>query len=66
LEKKWDKIKHLNILALHGKKDNIVDYKGQRAEIRTLFKNGINANFKLTNQKHILSEEFIKFIYDWL
>ena len=41
----WDKILQLNILALHGKRDNFVDYKPQRNEIKKLISHGIHADF---------------------
>lgn len=66
LNKNWNLIKDLQVLAIHGKRDNLVDYKPQRTEIIRLSKNGINANFKLINQKHIFSEEYIKEACDWL
>lgn len=66
LNENWNLINHLQILALHGMRDNIVDYKPQRSEIRRLEKKGINANFKLIDQKHIFNKVFINEIIDWL
>lgn len=66
LDENWRLVKDLQVLAIHGKRDNLVDYKPQRTEIIRLSKNGINANFKLINQKHIFNEEYIKEACDWL
>ncbi|WP_234571857.1 alpha/beta hydrolase [Rhodohalobacter sp. 614A] len=66
LNENWGLIKDLQVLAIHGKGDNKVDYKPQRTEIVRLSKNGINANFKLINQKHIFNVAYIKEACDWL
>jgi predicted esterase len=66
LNEDWDLISHINILAIHGKRDKLVDYKPQRSEIKRLIDNGVNAEFKLIDQKHIFNDEFISLIYDWL
>lgn len=66
LNEEWELISHLNILALHGKRDKLVDYKPQRSEIKRLTDNGVNAEFKLIDQKHIFNDEFISLICDWL
>lgn len=66
LAEKWEQISHLNILALHGKRDKLVDYKPQRNEIIRLVDKGIKADFKLIDQKHIFNDEFISLISDWL
>lgn len=66
LKGEWDLISHLNILALHGKHDKLVDYKPQRNEIGKLSDHCIKADFKLIDQKHIFNDEFIRLICDWL
>ena len=66
IEEKWELISHLNILALHGKRDKLVDYKPQRNEIKRLINQGVKADFKLIDQKHIFNDEFINLICDWL
>lgn len=66
LKGKWELISHLNILALHGKRDKLVDYKPQRSEIKKLANKGVNAEFKLIDQKHIFNDEFISLICVWL
>lgn len=62
----WDSISHMNILALHGNKDKLVDYIPQRNEIKTLLEKGIKADFILTEQKHIFNRKVIELICDWL
>lgn len=66
LDSNWESIQHLQVFALHGTLDNIVDYKPQRSEIKCLVDNGVSANFKLIDQKHIFNEEFVSEIMDWL
>lgn len=66
LNGKWELISHLNILALHGKRDKLVDYQPQRNEIKRLIDADVNADFKLIDQKHIFNDEFIGLICDWL
>ena len=66
LNNKWSSIKYLQILAIHGKRDKLVDYKPQRTEIKRLLKNGVNADFKLIDQKHIFNKDYMKEIWDWL
>ncbi|MDZ7719523.1 MAG: alpha/beta hydrolase [Balneolaceae bacterium] len=66
LNEDWELISHLNILALHGKRDKLVDYKPQRSEIKKMVDHGIHADFKLIDQKHIFNDDFISLICDWL
>lgn len=66
LKGKWELISHLNILALHGERDKLVDYQPQRNEINKLIDNDVKADFKLIDQKHIFNDEFISLICDWL
>lgn len=66
LKSNWKAIEHLQVLAIHGEKDNLVDYKRQRTEIKRLSKKGITADFKLIDQKHIFNRAFIHEACDWL
>lgn len=66
LNEEWNLIRDLHVFAIHGKRDKVVDYEPQRAEIKRLSMNGVNANFKLIDQKHILTNEYIEKAYDWL
>lgn len=66
LNSDWSSISHMNILAVHGKKDKLVDYKPQRNEIKRLQKKGIKADFKVIEQKHIFNKESTVPICDWL
>lgn len=66
LKGKWNEISGMNILALHGNKDNLVDYKPQRNEIKRLLKKGVKADFQLLKQKHIFNSKLTGLICDWL
>ena len=66
LDKNWELLHDLQVLAIHGSEDNVVDYKSQRTEIEQLSMNGVNANFKLLDQKHIFNKRSIECAYDWL
>ncbi|MDR9364077.1 MAG: dienelactone hydrolase family protein [Balneolaceae bacterium] len=66
LEEKWELISHLNILALHGEHDKLVDYQPQRNEIKRLINHNVSAEFKLIDQKHRFNDEFISLICEWL
>lgn len=66
LKGQWDLISHLNILALNGSIDKLVDYKPQRNEIKMLREKGIKADFQLTKQKHIFNSKLTGLICDWL
>jgi predicted esterase len=66
LEGKWELISHLNILALHGEHDKLVDYQPQRNEIKRLTNQRVSAEFKLIDQKHNFNDEFVSLICEWL
>jgi len=66
LNKNWSTIEHLQILALHGKKDDKVDYKSQQKEIEKLKKSGVRAELVLLDENHDFSAVYINEIYDWL
>lgn len=66
LENQWEEISNLNILALHGHEDKLVDYKPQRNEIKKLVVAGVKADFQLIKQKHIFDYKFTGPISDWL
>lgn len=65
LDDKWDKIKHLNIVALHGKKDEKVQYGSQQKEIESLRDKGVKAELILLNENHSFSENYIKRMLKW-
>lgn len=65
-EGKREVAKHINILALHGKDDESV-YPGPQKEcIELLKKEGFNANFKLVDAGHPLTEHSIAEAERWL
>ncbi len=66
LEGRWKRISHMNVLALHGSQDKLVDYKPQRNEIKRLREKGIKADFQLIKQKHIFNNKLTVLICDWL
>lgn len=65
LEGNWEQIRHLNIVALHGKKDDKVLYEPQQKEINILRENGVNAELKLLDENHSFSENYIQSIKKW-
>lgn len=62
----WNNLTHLNVLAVHGKNDNKVDYKNQEKEVRLMKKHGISSEFKLIDESHELNKNFIDTIINWL
>lgn len=66
LKGQWKKILHLKILALHGNKDKLVDYKPQRNEIKKLIGVDVKADFQLIKQNHIFNHKYTGLICDWL
>lgn len=65
-EGKRDQAKHLNILALHGKKDTSVYPDPQKEGIELLQEEGFNATFKLLNAGHELAPVYIDEATKWL
>jgi predicted esterase len=66
LNNEWDKISHMNVLALHGEKDDSVKAQSQKVEIEKLQKHGVSATFKSINEKHKLTNAFISEANHWL
>lgn len=62
----WEKIKHLNIVAIHGEQDQSVHFTPQQEEIDRLKSQDINAEMVLLKEKHIFSEEYVKSLNEWL
>jgi len=64
--KKLKKASHMNVLAVHGKKDTVVPAKDQQKEIEQLKKAGFNAEMLLLDTEHKLtsrmSEASISFL----
>ena len=61
----WDNLKHMDILAIHGKNDDKVEYKGQEEAINSLKKRGIKSELLLLDEKHDFSEKIIDEIIKW-
>jgi predicted esterase len=55
-QKKLIKASHMNILAIHGKKDEYVSYSGQKKEIDLLAKSGFNAKIFPVETGHRLNK----------
>jgi predicted esterase len=65
-EGRLSEAKHINVLAIHGSKDESVFPDPQRKEIEILKDHGLNAEFKLVDTAHKLTEPFIKLTNNWL
>ncbi len=63
---KWDKLRHQNILAVHGLKDEVVEFERQKAEIETMKKKDIKASLVGVNEGHTLSSKFVREAQKWL
>lgn len=59
-------LSHMNVLAIHGKKDDKVDYKGQEDAIAHLNKHGVKSELLLTDGAHEFSEAIVDEIINWL
>lgn len=62
----WDSIKELNVLALHGKNDELVKPEPQQREIEHLRQNKVKAELKLIDESHSFSESYIQEIFSQL
>lgn len=66
LHDNWENVKHLNVLAIHGKKDTSVKFEPQQDEIEKLKKKGLHAQLKLLPENHSFTEAFVQEIINWL
>ncbi|GEM_PF-239476 len=66
LNDEWANISHMNVLALHGERDESVKAEPQKDEIEKLQKHGVSATFKSIDEKHKLTEAFITEAKQWL
>jgi predicted esterase len=64
--KKLKKASHMNVLAVHGKKDDIVKPDSQKAEIESLTKLGFNAEFHLIDGGHKLTDKMCDYAVNFL
>lgn len=62
----WDNLKHLNVAAIHGGEDDVVEASRQHDEIKFLIKNGLNAHFQKTEGGHEINKETLFAIKKWL
>jgi predicted esterase len=66
LHEKWDNVKHINVLALHGKNDDSVKYEPQQKEVDLLKKKDLHAELILLDESHSFSKPFVDKIKEWL
>ena len=66
LHEEWDSIKHMNILAVHGRNDKDVKPEPQEKEIKKLKEQKINAEFMLIDEGHAFSEKYLDAVKQWL
>jgi predicted esterase len=59
-------MKHQQILAIHGAKDDVVLPEPQNEAINFLKAKGINAELRLINEAHRLNSKYIRTATDWL
>jgi len=65
VKENWKNLKHLNILALHGKNDESVKPDPQKKEVEKLKEKGLNAEFELVNASHKLELQYFDGIKNW-
>jgi len=65
-DRNWDKRKHLNIMAVHGRNDDIVRYEAQEQSILKAQKKGLNAHIIGLAKDHKLSKPYLNEIVTWL
>jgi predicted esterase len=66
LQDNWDNVKHLNVLAIHGRNDKSVKYEPQQKEIEKMQEKGLHAELKLLTENHSFTEVFVQEIIKWL
>jgi len=65
-EDRFHHLKHLNILALHGKHDKRVEKSNQERSVEKLIDQGLNAEFRVIDGKHELTDTYIREAKHWL
>lgn len=65
-DRNWEKRKHLNILALHGSSDEIVNGKKQKDSIDLAKAKGLNASYVEVKSGHKLTSSYFTKISKWL
>lgn len=64
-ESTWDHLKHMDILAIHGKNDEKVKPEGQKEAIRLLNQKGVKSELCLVDEEHKFSDKIIDKILNW-
>lgn len=59
-------LKHMNILAVHGRNDDKVRFEGQKEAIEQLKSKGLNSELKLLDGNHDFSSKVIEEIVSWM
>lgn len=62
----YDHLKHMNILAVHGRNDETVSYERQMECIEQLKSKGLKSEMKLVDGNHEFSSIVIEEILNWL
>lgn len=66
LHDNWENVKHLNVLALHGKNDDKVLSEPQQKEIQQMKDKNIHAELILLDENHSLSDKYVTEMKKWL
>jgi len=64
-EQSLNKMKALNILAVHGRRDKSVKDAPQRKDIKKLKKHGVHASLRLVEAGHRLDEKITRPMVNW-
>ena len=62
----WQNLKHLDVLALHGIRDDKVDYKLQQKSIDDLQSNKVSSTIEFLDSDHKLDDIFLMKSKNWL
>lgn len=65
-ESDYDHLKHMNILAIHGRNDDRVSFERQLESIEQLKSNGLKSELILLDENHDFSSKVIDEILNWL
>ncbi len=65
-EQDWQNLRHLKILALHGERDEKIDYRTQEKEIERFRDHSIAAEFRLMNSGHTIDVNYVQSVKNWL
>lgn len=65
-ESEWARLRHLNVLALHGRHDRRVLPAPQQKEVEWLRRQGLNATFVELDEGHRLTRSYMDHALRWL